>query len=80
MDLLVKDIEQIGRYVSATTLKQLTTGLTFQRFDNTGSVRMNFVDVLTRRFLLRSCAMLKLVSSNYDNYKSVKRLITMPFE
>lgn len=80
VDLLVKDIESLRRFVSETTLKQLTTGLTFQQHDNTGSVRMNFVDVMTRRFLLRACALVKLVGANYDNFKSIKMIVAMKFE
>ena len=80
VNLFVKDINKYKKYVSETTIKQLSTGLLFQQFDNTGSVRMNFIDVMTRRFLLRSCALLKLVQANYDNFHSIKKLMAEPFE
>jgi len=42
---------------------------------------MNFIDVLTRRFLLRSHAALKLMSSNHaDDEKHIERITEKRFE
>lgn len=58
--LLRNDIEEFGALVDRNTVEDVRTGLVFNELTN-HYIRMLFIDVLTRRYLLRNCALLKMI-------------------
>lgn len=58
--LLRNDIEEFGALVDRSTVDDVRTGLVFNELTN-HYIRMLFIDVLTRRYLLRNCALLKMI-------------------
>ena len=69
-----------GRFVDSEVISMLKTGLVFQP-ENNQHIRMNFIDVLTRRFLLRCISAQKLIQGcNVNDEPIIEKITEKNFE
>lgn len=81
--LLNRDISTMQRYASPKLLDMVTEGLYFNEETEhcgNGHIRMMFLDVLTRRFLLRSNVILQLIQKGSNRQSKILEFMTMPLE
>jgi len=77
--LFLQDIDELADYVGPTYVNYLKTGLIFNN-DSNQHIRMLFIDVLTRRFLLRAYVTLTLIKQKDCSHELIKKIMTSPFE